>query len=90
MIVGNSFYLCGLCGSTYFLTIAQILSNILKRYYTPEKACNFSFSTEKMTFQIRIKKLQVKITSRCKVMPVCFLTVTSSLTNYQNWGKFLV
>ena len=54
--------------------------------------CNFIFSTERPTKKEFFKKKNVSqnhISS--KVMPVFFFfTVTLSLTNYQNWGKFFV
>ena len=54
--------------------------SLSKRYWTPEKACNFVFSTE-----THLKKYDFKINrkSRSKVMPVFVLfTVMSSSTNY--------
>ena len=43
----------------------------LKWYCTPEKACNFIFSTETPSKNMALKKTpQVKITSKSKVMPV--------------------
>ena len=43
----------------------------LKWYCTPEKTCNFIFSTETPSKNMTLKKApQVKITSKSKVMPV--------------------
>ena len=43
----------------------------LNWYCTPEKACNFIFSTETPSKNMTFKKTpQVKITSKSKVMPV--------------------
>ena len=55
-----------------------------KWYCTPEKACNFIFFQLKHLQKIwLLKKLEVKIKSRSKVVPVfVFFTVTLSLTNY--------
>ena len=54
----------------------------LKQYCTPEKACNFIFSTETPSKNITFKKTTQ--------ISFCFFTVTSSWTNYKNWCKFLV
>ena len=44
----------------------------LKWYCTPEKVCNFIFSTETPSKNMTFKKTPlVKITSKSKVMPVC-------------------
>ena len=86
--------------SSYILTKSTKIINLdtcfhaqkeFLRYCAPEKACNFIFSIETHLKIMTFKKTR-KLISRIDQKYVRFyiLAVTSSLTNCQNWVKFLV
>ena len=85
-----------------YVDIVLIIFVSLKRSCAAEKACNFIIISAKTPSKNKTskkkKKTQIKITCISRVYHMYiksyagfyFFTVTSSLTNYQNWGKFLV
>ena len=63
----------------------------LRWYCTPEKVYHFIFSTETPSKNMIFKKnLQVSITSKSKVMPVCVFNYDVIFAKLSKFGKFFV